>query len=113
MAPTISALTGLDGIGSERTEDRAAAGKNAECRADDGTAKDRRHHSFEVLASGPEPGDFCDHHRALFFIFQVADDLAQTKHPHRDGHKADAVSEFINSKSKALRTRIHIGPDES
>ena len=68
-------------------------------------AQNRRDHAFEVLLRRPQTGDLCDHHRALFFVLQVAYDFAQTEHSHSDGDEADAVGKFKNPEGKALRAR--------
>ena len=101
------------GVGGERAENGTAAGKNPQRGADNGAAQNRCDHAFEVLLSRPQAGDLCDLHRALFFVLQVAYDLAQAEHSHGDGDEADAVGEFKNPEGKAWRAGIDVRANES
>ena len=100
----------LEGIGGEGGDDRAAAGKNAEQRAEYRAAHDRARRIDQVLPCGHQPGDLGFEQIARFLgQFQIADDLGEPEHPERDIGKSYAVREFGKIESHAAGTGLKVG----
>src|SRR5213079_1316847 len=64
----------LERVGGERSEHRPAAWKNAERRAQDGSANHRPVGLLDVLPIGPEAVEGLCEHLAVLSLLEVADD---------------------------------------
>ena len=104
----------LQRVRRERGEHRAAAGQDAEERAERGAAQDRRDHALEVLARRHQAGrsSSTTSERVASFS-QVGDDLAEPEHAHRDDDEVDAVGQLRQAEREARDARVDVGADRS
>ena len=70
----------FDGIGGEGSEDRAAAGQDAEHRADRRAAQDRCRIRRSPRRVGIRPVTFLDQHGAVMLVFQIAQDFGDAEY---------------------------------
>ena len=83
---------------------RTAARQHTQHRAQGRAAKHRWHHGPDVLAGGHQAFPAGGEHFTVGVVLgQVGDDFAITKHPHRHGHKPDAINQFGNVKAETRK----------
>ena len=104
----------LDRVGRKRRQQRAAAGQDAEQRAETGAACDRPQALPQVGEGRHHPADAGDDDLPLGgALFEVVDDLGDAKHAHGERGEADAFGEGRDAERKALLAGIDVGADES
>ncbi len=103
----------FDGIGGEGREDGAAAGQNAQRRADRGAAQNRADHALEVVARRHQVGDLGHQHFARALVFEVAQDFGDAEDADRQGDEVQAVRIFPDPQGEAWRAGVDVGADEA
>src|SRR6185503_14874767 len=98
----------LQRIRAERSQQRAAPGEDAERRAERGAAQDRLPHAPPVFPGRPEAAYLAGEDLAMLLLLEVADDLGDAEHAHRDRDEADAVGKLRDAERKAQHTGVHI-----
>ena len=51
--------------------------------------------------------------RFALLLLEVADDLAEAEHAHRDRHEADAVGQLGDAEAVARDARVDVGADDA
>ena len=103
----------LHRIGRERREQRAAAGQDAKQRAERGSACDRPNALPEFGERGQNAADATDHDLlVLRTLFEIVDDLGDSKHAHGEGGETDAFGKRRDLKGEPLLSRIDVGADQ-
>ena len=103
----------LERIGGEGGDHRAAAGQDADERADHRAARDRAGaESIRSLRVGIRPVIFaCRISRLSARQFEIADDLGEAEDAHGDVGEADAVGEFRDVEGHAPGAGLEVGAD--
>ncbi|MCY1297100.1 hypothetical protein D9M70_465260 [compost metagenome] len=100
-------------IGGESSKDRAAAGQNAEGRADDGAAHDRSEHALEVIPRRHQVRDLGHQHFAGAFAFEVAQDFGDAEDTDGERDEVQPVSILPDAERETRRAGIDVGADQT
>ena len=103
----------LDRVGGEGRKDGAAARQDAERRADDGAAQDRRDHPLEIVARRQQAADLGHQHRAGLLALEIAQDFGDAEDADGDGDEVQPVGIFADAEREARRAGIDVGADKA